>query len=92
MALKTLPAHEARTRFSDVLNDAETGQGTMIIRNSKETAAVIPPQLARLLPIVHDLLCDLGESVEMSQNPDILEAYERGKADLEREDIEWYEV
>jgi PHD/YefM family antitoxin component YafN of YafNO toxin-antitoxin module len=90
--LKMISAGEARSGLSAVLDDAEEGKGTMIIRNSRETAAVIPAHLARFVPLIEEILCDLGESVETSQDPEILEAYRRGMADLEREDIEWYEV
>lgn len=92
MALKTMSAGEARSKMASVLDDAEEGRGTMIIRNSKETAAIVPAHLARLMPLVEDLLSDLGESLEMSRDPEALEQYRRGSADLAREDIEWYEV
>ena len=92
MALKTMSAMEARSKMASVLNDAEEGRATMIIRNSKETAAIVPAHLARLMPLIQDILQDLGESVEMSNDPDVLEQYRRGIADLQREDIEWYEV
>lgn len=92
MALKTISANEARSKMSSLLNDAEEGRGTMIIRNSKETAAVVPAHVARLMPLVEDILKDLGESLELSNDPDMLEQYRRGLVDLRREDIEWYEV
>jgi len=92
MALKSMPAKEARDKFSDLLDDAEGGRGTVIYRNSKPTAAVVPPQLADLLPVVQAILCELGESVELSHDPEILAAYKRGQAELEHGDITWYEV
>jgi len=58
MALKSMPAKEARDKFSDLLDDAEDGRATVIYRNSKPTAAVIPSQLADLLPVVQAILCE----------------------------------
>ncbi len=92
MALKSMSVGEARNNMSAVLDDAEEGHGTMIIRNSKETAAVVPAHLARLIPLVDRILRDLGESVEMSRDPEIIERYRRGSDDLTRKDIVWYEV
>ena len=92
MALKSLPVTEARDQLSKVLDDAESGKGTMIIRNSKETAAVVPAYLARLLPLVHSIISELGESLEMSDDAEILEAFERANADVGPENITWYEV
>ncbi|MDB5070714.1 MAG: hypothetical protein JWM87_1825 [Candidatus Eremiobacteraeota bacterium] len=37
-------------------------------------------------------MCDLGESIQISRDSDILIAYENGQRELERGDIEWYEV
>jgi len=92
MALKSMPAKEARDKFSDLLDDAEDGRATVIYRNSKPTAAVIPSQLADLLPVVQAILCELGESVELSDDPEVLAEYERGQAELERGQVIWYEV
>lgn len=91
MALKTMSVMEARSKMASVLDDAEEGRGTMIIRNSKETAAIVPAQFARLMPLVQELLSDLGESIEMSRDPEMLEQFRRGLADQAREDIVWYE-
>ncbi len=92
MALKCVSVTEARSNFSDLLDEAVDGVGTMIIRNSREAAALIPAHLARFMPLVEAVLCDLGASVELSHDPEVMEAYRRGLADLEREDIAWYEV
>ena len=87
-----MPAKEARENFSHLLDDAASGQGTVIYRNSKPAAAVIPAHLADLLPVVHAILCELGESVELSHDPEILDAYERAQGELARGEITWYEV
>jgi antitoxin (DNA-binding transcriptional repressor) of toxin-antitoxin stability system len=92
VAVKSVPAGEARKEISRILSDAEGGQCTLIIRNSKPTAAVVPAQLADLLPLVHAIMCDLGESIQLSRDSDILVAFENGQRELERGDIEWYEV
>ncbi len=92
MALNTISAAEARNNFSSVLDAAEGGKGTMIIRNSKQTAAIIPPELARLVPLLEAILRDMGESIKMSEDPEVLEAFRRGMDEIAREEIDWYEV
>ena len=64
----------------------------MIIRNSIPTAAVVPAELVEILPLVQSIINDMGESIQLSRDPEILEAFRRGRSELENEDIEWYEV
>lgn len=92
MAIKSISAKDARAGLPRILDDAASGQSTMIIRNSKPTAAVVPAQLAELLPLVHSIMKELGESIQLSRDPEVLEAYRRGQTELENQDIEWYEV
>lgn len=92
VALKSMPAKEARGRFSELLDDAASGKGTVIYRNSKPAAAVIPPDLADLVPVVQAILFELGESVQLSHDPEILAAYEQAQGELARGEITWYEV
>jgi prevent-host-death family protein len=91
--VKTVPAKQARENFSGLLDDAESGKGAVvIIRNSKPAAAVVPPEFAEALPLVQAILSDLGLSLEMAQDQEVVRAYQRGLDDIAREDIVWYEV
>lgn len=92
VAIKSISAKDARAGLPRILDDAASGQSTMIIRNSRPTAAVVPAQLAELLPLVHSIMKELGESIQLSRDPEVLEAYRRGQTELENQDIEWYEV
>ena len=69
MALKCVSVTEARSNFSDLLDEAVDGVGTMIIRNSREAAALIPAHLARFMPLVEAVLCDLGASSSSPMTP-----------------------
>lgn len=92
MSLTSVQFTKAKQNLSDLVSKAEKGEGSMILRNSKEAAAIISATAARLVPLVEAVIREFGESIEVSHDPDVLEAYHRGLADLEREDIIWYDT
>ena len=92
VAVKSISAKDARAGLPRILDDAASGRSTMIIRNSIPTAAVVPAELVEILPLVQSIINDMGESIQLSRDPEILEAFRRGRSELENEDIEWYEV
>jgi prevent-host-death family protein len=87
----TYTASEARTKLPDLLDRAEKGKNSLIIRNSKTVAAIVPAQFASIAPLVAAVLRELGESLEMSIDPDVIEAFRRGQDELERGELIWDE-
>lgn len=93
VAIKNVTSTDAREEWSELLDKTQNGNcGALIIRNSREAAALLPPHFAMLLPLVDSILRDLGESLTISEDPEIIAAFERACVDLGREKISWYEV
>jgi antitoxin (DNA-binding transcriptional repressor) of toxin-antitoxin stability system len=91
-ALKKINSTQARGKFSDLLDAAQRGDGHLIMRNEKPVAAIVTPDVALLAPIVRAVLNDLGESLEMSEDPDIVAAVKRGMEEIGRGRVVTYEV
>ncbi|MBZ9920948.1 MULTISPECIES: type II toxin-antitoxin system Phd/YefM family antitoxin [unclassified Mesorhizobium] len=47
--MRTMRLREAKTKFSEVIDAAENGQPTVIIKNGKPAAAIVPINDARKL-------------------------------------------
>ena len=90
--LKTVQAKEARARLSELLDEVEQGQVRLIIRNSKPTAALVPPDQARLLGYLADVLAELGESLELSADADLIAQANAANDEIAQGKIVWYEV
>jgi|GEM_PF-2029138 len=90
--IKTVQAKEARAQFSALLDQVEQGQTRLIIRNSKPTAALVPPDQARLLGYLGDVLADLGESLELSADADVIAQVKAANEQIAQGKIVWYEV
>jgi prevent-host-death family protein len=90
--MKTLSVTEARKDLSGVVSRAEGGESVMLIKNSKPAAAIVSAEIGELAPILMALMREYGISLEMSRDPDVLEAFRRGQAELERGEVVWEEI
>src|SRR5437588_3445568 len=70
--LKTVQAKEARANLSALLDEVGKGQARLIIRNSKPAAALVPPEQARWLGYLGEILAEFNESLEMSADEDLI--------------------
>jgi prevent-host-death family protein len=89
MPSASFTATEAREKLPALLTRAEKGENSLIIRNSKEIAAIVPAEYAHLAPIVLAVMKEVSDTLEMSNDPDVVEAFRRGQAELERGEIVW---
>lgn len=89
--LKTVQAKEARANFSRLLDEVENGNRRLIIRNARPVAALVPPDQARLLAYLRHVLAELGESLELSGDADVIAQVAKADAEVAQGKIVWYE-
>lgn len=87
--MKTIAAKDARSHFSELLDNAESGKSAVVIRNSKPAATIMPPEYAKLAPMIDYIIHELGLSIEMSEDSAILKAFAKAQKDLEQGKITW---
>ena len=87
-----MAASAARNHFSDALEAAEGGETTMIIRHSKHVAALVPAQDLDTYNMVIGVMRELGELIEISNDPEIVAAVQKGKDDISRGNISWIQL
>jgi len=90
--VKSLSAKQVREDFDRLLDDAERGKIVLITRNSRPTAVMMPPEYAKLAPIVAAAMKEFGLSIEMSEDAAILVACAFAKEELEHGEIVWHEA
>ena len=79
---KRISFSKARESFRELVDDAESGISHIIMRNRRAVAAVVKPEFALLAPIVREVLLELGESIKMSEDPDIIAAVNLGMQEI----------
>lgn len=84
-----MAAAEARGKFPAVLDDAENGTTTVILRHSRPAAAVVPASELEAYNIVRAILRDVGESLDISRDEDIIAAVRRSRDEIARGEIVW---
>ena len=87
--MKTIPAKEARSNLPALLDDASEGKAVLIMRHSRPAAALMPPEYAEIGPIIFAVVRELGESLILSNGPDVIAAFRDAQLELDRGDISW---
>ncbi|HEX5275168.1 MAG TPA: type II toxin-antitoxin system Phd/YefM family antitoxin [Candidatus Rubrimentiphilum sp.] len=89
--LKTVQAKEARANLSELLDRVAEGESRLIIRNSKPAAALVPPEQARWLGYLGEILAEFAESLEISGDQDLVEQVKIANQEVAEGNIVWYE-
>lgn len=86
---RTISATDARAELNKLLDAAEGGKTTLVVRHSKPSAAIIPAKELDTYTLVRRLLRELAETIEMSSDPAIVAAVKKAQSDIARGDIFW---
>ena len=86
---RTIGAADLRKDLHAVLNAAEEGQTTLIVRNSKPSAAMVPAADLEVFDLFRMLLRELGESLELSRDPEVLVAVRAAQERIARGNVIW---
>jgi prevent-host-death family protein len=86
---RTVSVSEARTGLSDILDAAERGRTTVVVRHSKPSAAIIPAGELETYHLVRRLMVELGESIAVSEDPEIVAAVHQAQDDIARGRVIW---
>jgi prevent-host-death family protein len=86
---RTMAAAEARGKFPSILDDAEKGFTTVILRHSRPSAAVVPASELPAFNMFRRIMREIGETLEVSRNPEIIAAVQRSQDEVNRGQIFW---
>ncbi len=86
---RTMAAAEARGKFPSVLDDAEKGLTTVILRHSRPSAAVVPASELSAFHLFRRIMREVGETLEVSRDPKIIAAVKRSQEQVNRGEIYW---
>ena len=86
---KTIAAGEARGKFPDILDDAEQGRVTVILRHSRPSGAMIPASELPAFNLFRCFMRDIGETLDISRNEEIIAAVKRAQDAVNRGEIFW---
>jgi len=86
---RTMAAAEARGKFPGILDDAEKGFTTVILRHSRPSAAVVPASELPAFHMFRRIMREIGETLEVSRNPEIIAAVHRSQDEVNRGQIFW---
>ncbi|MDE2573155.1 MAG: type II toxin-antitoxin system prevent-host-death family antitoxin [bacterium] len=75
-------AKDAKASLSRLLDEAEKGYSCLIVRHSKPSAVLVPAEKAPLLEIVDAVLREVGESLALSSDEEVIAAVKRGEAEI----------
>ena len=87
---RIVAAGAARGDITRILDDAENGIPTLILRNSKPSAAVVPANELDAFRVFQRLVSELGETLEVSDDPEIIAAVHEAQAEIKRGHIVWH--
>jgi len=82
MAIKIVGAKAARESLPALLDEVAKGHASLIVRNSKPAALLLPPDMEALLGIVEAVLRETGESIAISRDSEIIDAVRAGEAEI----------
>ena len=88
--IDSVPITEARKNIAELISKAEGGKSTLIVRNSKPAAGLVPASIIGMLPAIMTVLRELGQTELMSHDKSIIEAVRKAEEELQRGDITWY--
>jgi antitoxin (DNA-binding transcriptional repressor) of toxin-antitoxin stability system len=88
-AARTVAAGEARGKLPGILDDAEKGVTTVILRHSRPSAAVVPAADLPAFNLFRRIMREVGETLEVSSDPQIVDAVKRAQEQVNRGEIFW---
>jgi prevent-host-death family protein len=86
---RTIAAAVAREQLSGILDDAENGKTTVILRHSRPSAAVVPAADLDAFNLFRQIMREVGETLEMSHDEDLIAAVRASQDELNRGEIVW---
>jgi prevent-host-death family protein len=86
---RTIAAAVARERLTEILDDAELGKTTIILRHSRPSAAVVPVADLETFNLFRRLMREVGETLELSRDPGVIAAVREAEKDIKRGDVIW---
>ncbi len=87
---RTIAASAARDHFAAILDDAENGTVTVVLRHSRASAAVVPAADLEPFDVFRRIMRDLGATLELGEeDPDVIAAVKRSHAAIDRGEITW---
>ena len=87
---RTIAAGAARGELNRILDDAENGLATLILRHSKPSAAVVPASEMEAFRLFQRLMREGGETLEVSEDPEIVAAVLEAQDQINRGHIVWH--
>jgi prevent-host-death family protein len=88
---QTMAAAEARGKFPGILDAAEKGRTTVILRHSRPSAAVIPASELPAFNLFRRIMREVGETLDVSRNPEMIAAVQRSQDEVDRGQVFWDE-
>jgi len=88
---RTIAASDAREHFTNILDDAEKGETTLIVRHSRNSAAVVPASDLESFMLFKKILRELNETIELSEDPETIAAVIRAQEQINRGDVVWHD-
>ena len=86
---RTIAAAVAREQLTGILDDAENGKTTVILRHSRPSAAVVPAADLEAFNLFRRIMREVGETLEMSHDEDLIAAVRASQDELNRGEIVW---
>ena len=86
---RTIAATAARGQLNGILDDAEKGKTTVILRHSRPSAAVVPANDLEAFRVFQKVMREVGETLQLSRDPEIVEAVKRSQDAINRGEIIW---
>jgi prevent-host-death family protein len=81
---RTIAVSVAREQITDILDDAEKGNTTLILRHSKPSAAVVPARDLDTFKLFQRVMREVGETLEISRDPAIIAAVAKARDEINR--------
>jgi PHD/YefM family antitoxin component YafN of YafNO toxin-antitoxin module len=89
LTTRTIAAAVARDQLTSILDDAENGKTTVILRHSKRSAAVVPAEDLDTYELFRRVMREVGETLELSHDPQIIAAVHASQNAINRGEIIW---
>jgi PHD/YefM family antitoxin component YafN of YafNO toxin-antitoxin module len=87
--MNIIAAGAAREQLPSILDNAEKGETTMILRHSKPSAAVIPASEIETFHFFQQMMREVGETLELSRDPEVIAAVKRAQHQINHGEIVW---
>ena len=89
MTPRTIAAAVARDNLTGILDDAEQGRTTLILRHSRPSAAVVPAADLGAFQLFRRVMREVGETLDVSRDPKIIAAVRESQDAINRGEIIW---